>query len=206
MKGSIIDGFFVSTDAITPGSCPPSGIKYLPKSGGGGATTTTTTVDSTSTGVPSRGTISVLVSGTKIGGLLSYGTWSTQTSGTMTATASGSGFTLTSSRGMCGVISGGLTCGSSVTASVFTLVSRACYHLFRITQLFVPLDDLGEQQALDLRGVDCVHSRQYPQRVDSNCSLYWFRPCRRCHTRVCLGSKRGLCTTKTKLGIIENPR
>ena len=146
MKGSIIDGSFVSTDAITPGSCPPSGIKYLPKSGGGGATTTTTTVDGTSTSVPSRGTISVLVSGTKIGGLLSYGTWSTQTPGTMTATASGSGsgFTLTSSRGNCGIVSGGLTCGISVTASVFTLVSCVCYHLFWMTQLFLPSDDLGE--------------------------------------------------------------
>ena len=145
MKGSIIDGSFVSTDAITPGSCPSSGIKYLPKSGGGEGTTTTTTtsVDSTATGVPSSGTISVLVSGTKTGGLLSYGTWSTQTPGKLTATAttSGSGFTLTSSKGKCGILSGELTCGSSVTAaSVFTLV-RVRFYWSPISLFYFAISD-----------------------------------------------------------------
>ena len=128
VKGSIVDGSFVSIDAITPGSCPSSGIKYLPKSGSSGGTPTTTSGGggSTPTGVPSSGTISVLVSGLKTGGVLSSGTWSTQTPGKMTTTASGSGFTLTSSKGKCGIASGALTCGSGVTASVFTLVRRAC--------------------------------------------------------------------------------
>jgi ribonuclease T2 len=139
VKGSIIDGSFVSVDAVTPGSCPSSGIKYLPKPGGGEGTTTTPTtlVDTTPTpiptGVPTSGTISVLVSGTKTGGLLSLGTWSTQTPGRITVTESGSGFTLTSSKGKCGILSEKLTCGSNVTASVFTLVSRA---LLGHTQVF----------------------------------------------------------------------
>ena len=104
---------------------------------------------------------------------------------TVTASESGSGFTLTLSRGRCGIISGRLTCGSGVTASSFTLVSRDFYHLFRTTQLFVPSDDLGEQPAHGLRGIDCVYSRQHPWRVDPSCSLYRFSTSRRCHTRIC---------------------
>ena len=61
------------------------------------------------------------MSGSLNGGLLSYGTWSTQTPGTITAVASGSGYTLSSSRGSCGVSGTTLSCGSGVS-SVFTAV------------------------------------------------------------------------------------
>ena len=162
VKGSIIDGSFIGINATTPGSCPSSGIKYLPKSG--------TSVGSTPT---SSGTISVLVSGTKTGGLLSYGTWSTQTPGTMNVTASGSGFTLTSRRGECGIISDKLTCGSGVTASVFTLVSRDCYHLFRITQLLILIFQTisGSNRLLTYMGSTAFTADSTP-RGSSQVALY----------------------------------
>lgn len=55
------------------------------------------------------------------GCIISAGTWYVSgTCATITATASGSGFTLKSSKGSCGVVSGAFTCGSGVTATVFT--------------------------------------------------------------------------------------
>jgi hypothetical protein len=62
-------------------------------------------------------------SGSQIGVLLSYGTLSVQTAATYHATVSGSGFTLTSSKGPCGISGTQFTCGSGVTASMFGSVS-----------------------------------------------------------------------------------
>ncbi|KAG8978539.1 ribonuclease T2-like [Tulasnella sp. 427] len=123
LKGSLIDGTLVPINAPSSGSCPTSGIKYPPKSGGT-ATTTTTSAASTGTAAPSKSTITVTTSSGTVGCLLSYGTWSVQTCATLTATTSGSGFTLTSSKGKCAISSSGLSCSSSVTtATVFTVTS-----------------------------------------------------------------------------------
>ncbi|KAJ3511354.1 hypothetical protein NLJ89_g4149 [Agrocybe chaxingu] len=119
---------FTQLLADTPesGSCPSSGIKYPPKSGTP-ATTTTTSGGGTTSGVPSslpsKATIRAIRSGSTVGGLLTAGTWSTQTLATMTLSGTTSSFTMTSSRGNCGLNSGSLTCGSGVTAATFSAVS-----------------------------------------------------------------------------------
>ncbi|KZO93975.1 ribonuclease Le37 [Calocera viscosa TUFC12733] len=138
LQGSLIDGTLLPYNAPSGSSdCPSSGIKYLPKSGSGGGAPTTTSSGSgggspttTSSGsgptggsggsLPSKGTIE---SSTGTGCLLSYGTWSTQTCATFTYSGSTSAFTMTSSKGKCGVQSGALTCGSGVTSGTFTAVS-----------------------------------------------------------------------------------
>ncbi|KAF9454203.1 ribonuclease T2 [Macrolepiota fuliginosa MF-IS2] len=124
--GSGIDGTFVPIDAPYAGSCPSSGITYYPKTSGTTTTTTgTTTVNPppTGTGVPARATIDALQSGSKIGGLLSLGTWSTQTLATYTLSGTTSSFTMTSSKGNCGVSSGTFACGSGVSLTTFSAVT-----------------------------------------------------------------------------------
>ncbi|KAH8914202.1 ribonuclease T2 [Atractiella rhizophila] len=114
-KGNIASGTFIPVAPVDTSTCPSSGIQYLPKgssSGGGGG--------GGSGSGPSSGDKGTLVISTGTGCVLSAGTWSTQTCATFTATASGSGFTLKSSKGNCGVSSGSFTCGSGVTATVFT--------------------------------------------------------------------------------------
>lgn len=108
-------------------SCPATGVKYLPKGSGGGTTTTTNTgTGPTGTSTPGapfsgRGTLQVTTGGKADGCIISGGTWyTTGTCATFTATASGSGFTLTSSKGKCGMVNNTLTCGTGVsTATVF---------------------------------------------------------------------------------------
>ncbi|KIM47509.1 hypothetical protein M413DRAFT_201759 [Hebeloma cylindrosporum] len=125
LKGSIIDGTFVPIDAPKAGSCPSSGIRYPPKSGS--PTTTTTPPTSTTTGapgsLPTKATIHALQSGSSIGGLLSLGTWSTQTLATFTLSGTTSSFTMTSSKGNCGVSGGSFACGSGVSLTSFSAVS-----------------------------------------------------------------------------------
>ncbi|KZT54778.1 ribonuclease Le37 [Calocera cornea HHB12733] len=125
LQGSLIDGTLVPYNAPSGSSdCPSSGIKYLPKSGSGGGSPTSTGGGSIPTGgsgsLPSKGTIQ---SSTGTGCLLSLATWSTQTCATFTYSGSASGFTMTSSKGECGVLSGALTCGSGVSSSTFTAVT-----------------------------------------------------------------------------------
>lgn len=119
VKGSVIDGTFVPIDAPKKGSCASTGLKYPPKSGS--PTSTTTSGGSTPTGgsLPSK---AQLVASTT-GGLLTAGTWSVQTLATYTLSGSASSFTMSTSKGNCGVSSGQLTCGSGVTASTFSAVS-----------------------------------------------------------------------------------
>ena len=73
--------------------------------------------------LPSRAKIHALQSGSSIGGLLSLGTWSTQTLATFTLSGTASSFTLSSSRGSCGVSSGSFSCGSGVSPTSFSAVS-----------------------------------------------------------------------------------
>ncbi|KAI0657023.1 RNase Gf29 [Cubamyces menziesii] len=137
LKGSLIDGEFVAIDATSNGSCKSSSIKYPPKSGGSSSTTTSVSAAMqshpfhclTQTGwlmtdvqpagsLPSAGTIHASTAG----GLLSAGTWSTQTLATYHFSGSASSFTMTTSKGSCGVSDGKLACGSGVSSSTFSAV------------------------------------------------------------------------------------
>ncbi|KAF8996598.1 ribonuclease [Cyathus striatus] len=109
LKGSIIDGTFVAIDAPESGSCPSSGIKYPPKSGSGSSPTSPPS--GTPGSLPSRATIHAIHSGSTVGGLLSLGTWSTQTLATFTIS------------GNCGVSDGKFSCGSGVSKTTFSAVS-----------------------------------------------------------------------------------
>jgi len=128
VRGSAQVGTFVATDPDgTKSTCPATGIKYLPKTGGTTAPPPTSTGGSTPTGTPGtpfsgKGYLNVAVSGSQKGCIISAGTWYTSgTCATFTAAASGSGFTLTSSKGKCGIVSGTFTCGTGVsTATTFT--------------------------------------------------------------------------------------
>ena len=73
--------------------------------------------------LPAKATITALrSSGSSTGGLLSAATWSTQTLATYTLSGSTSSFTMTSSKGSCGISGGALSCGSGVTSSTFSAV------------------------------------------------------------------------------------
>lgn len=92
-------------DAVVPRSCINCGLDMQ-------------------TGLPSKAQITALMSsGSSTGGLLTAGTWSTQTLATYTFSGTASSFTMTTSKGSCGVSSGALTCGSGVTASTFSAVT-----------------------------------------------------------------------------------
>ena len=71
---------------------------------------------------PTKATIHALRSGSAVGGLLSLGTWSTQTLVTFTISGTGSSFTVTSSNGSCGTSSGTFACGSGVSQIAFSAV------------------------------------------------------------------------------------
>ncbi|CAE7185265.1 unnamed protein product [Rhizoctonia solani] len=122
LKGSIIDGTLVPIDTPKAGTCGATGLKYPPKGGSTTPTTTATAPTGTSTSVPTKATIvGVTSSGTQTGCLLTAGTWSVQTCATYTITTVSGGFTLTTSKGLCQVSGGTLSCSSSVsTGTVFT--------------------------------------------------------------------------------------
>ncbi|KAE9386323.1 ribonuclease T2 [Gymnopus androsaceus JB14] len=112
LKGSLIDGVFLPIDSPESSDCPSSGIKYPLKTGSPvtttsttattGTSTTTTTTTSTSTGapgaLPTKAMVVAIHNGAEVGGLLTLGTWSTQTLGTMTLAGTTSSFTMTSSK------------------------------------------------------------------------------------------------------------
>ncbi|TRX90107.1 hypothetical protein FHL15_009026 [Xylaria flabelliformis] len=129
VNGPLTNADFVASTVVGQSSnCPSSGIKYLPKSGSSPAPTTTktsTTTTKTATGTFSgKGYLNAYYNGNQDGCLIAAGTWyTTGTCATYTATPSGSGFTLTSSKGNCGVVSGTFTCASGVSATVFNAVS-----------------------------------------------------------------------------------
>ncbi|KAJ7610812.1 ribonuclease T2 [Roridomyces roridus] len=134
LKGSVIDGTFVPINAPEAGSCPSTGIKYLVKSGSSTTTTKTTSTTKTSTstttsatgaptGLPTKATIHAVQNGAQVGGLLSLGTWSTQTLATFTLSGSATSFTLSSSKGTCGVSGGVFACGSGVSSTFSAVTS-----------------------------------------------------------------------------------
>ncbi|KAJ6526243.1 ribonuclease, partial [Mycena vulgaris] len=114
LRGSIIDGSFVQISAPESGTCPTTGIKYPLKTG-----TSTTTSGGTPSSLPAKATIHA----SSAGGLLSAGTWSTQTLATYTLTGTASSFTMTSSKGNCGVSGGAFACGSGVSLTSFSAVT-----------------------------------------------------------------------------------
>ncbi|KAF2208453.1 hypothetical protein CERZMDRAFT_49284 [Cercospora zeae-maydis SCOH1-5] len=127
IRGSVQTGEFVPIDTLTKSNCPSSGIKYKLKGGSGGSPTSTTTTGgsqpTSSPGTPFDGSgfLNVVTGGSQTGCIISAGTWYTSgTCATFQASASGDGFTLTSSKGNCGIASGVLSCGSGVPSTVFT--------------------------------------------------------------------------------------
>ncbi|KAF8129423.1 RNase Gf29 [Mycena galopus ATCC 62051] len=140
--GSVIDGTFVPIDAPEAGSCGSTDIKYLTKTGvpvtttstatsstkttSTSTTTTTTTSTTTSGGGGPTGTAvpaEAFLEASTGGGILTLGTWSTQTLATMHLTGTTDSFTFLSSKGNCGVSGGELVCGSGVELSTFTAVA-----------------------------------------------------------------------------------
>lgn len=130
VRGSLQTGEFVASDPDgTKSTCPQTGIQYKPKNGGGGGGSnppgTTTTVTS---GVPQptsapgtpfsgRGFLNVMINGSKKGCIIGKGTWyTTGTCATFTATPVDSGFTLSSSKGKCGIVGGAFSCDGSVSS------------------------------------------------------------------------------------------
>ncbi|KAJ7304899.1 ribonuclease, partial [Mycena albidolilacea] len=115
LRGSIIDGAFQQIAAPESGSCPTSGIKYPLKTHPTGGCST----DGNPPGLPAKATIHA----SSIGGLLSLGTWSTQTLATFTISGTMDSFTMTSSKGNCSVGGGTFVCGSGVSLTSFSAVT-----------------------------------------------------------------------------------
>lgn len=135
VAGSVQTGNFIPSNPDgSKSDCPSTGIKYLPKLGSAPSPPTSTGTGSTTTtgsgptptakpGMPfsGKGKLQVSTGGTANGCIISGGKWyATGTCAGFTATASGSaGFTLTSSKGACGIVDNKLSCGSAAIASVF---------------------------------------------------------------------------------------
>lgn len=126
VQGSASGGKYVAAKPVGSGStCPSSGIQWVPKDGGSDPSppaSTTTDPGTTPTGSPGqlsgKGNVEVEAGGF----LISGGQWYNGggTPATYTATpGSGSTFTLSTSKGDCGIQSNALTCGSSVSAAQF---------------------------------------------------------------------------------------
>ncbi|KAK2875635.1 hypothetical protein FQN49_001552 [Arthroderma sp. PD_2] len=123
IRGSAQTGEYIPTlPGGTPSTCPETGIKYPPKTGGSDPEPTTSNPsDPAPTGTFSgKGYLTVTTRGSEDGCLISSGNWyTTGTCATYTAAASGSGFTLKSSKGVCGMSNGQFKCGSGVSSTVF---------------------------------------------------------------------------------------
>ncbi|KUI55412.1 Ribonuclease T2-like [Cytospora mali] len=149
VTGPLTDADFVPTTITgSSSSCPDSGIKYPVKSGATSVSTVatatstsakktttatkTTTVKTTSTSSTATATGSSVsgsgywytyYDGSQDGCLISYGTWYIGgTCATYHATSSGSGFTMTTSKGDCGVVDGAISCGDGVSSSTFSVI------------------------------------------------------------------------------------
>lgn len=134
VRGSVQTGTFEPATSLTKSKCPSTGIKYLPKGASSSPTGTTTSGGAapTSTSGPfsGKGSLNVRVSGASKGCLISNGKWYVSgTCATYTATAASgnapraasdsSSFTLSSSKGNCGISDGAFACGSGVEKTVF---------------------------------------------------------------------------------------
>ncbi|RFU34240.1 hypothetical protein B7463_g2081, partial [Scytalidium lignicola] len=123
VRGNVQGGDFVATFPDgSKSSCADTGIKYIPKYQTASTTTTSgTSPTSTPTPYQGKGYLQAYINGENKGCLISYGTWyTTGTCATYTATTSGDGFTLRSSKGPCDIINDAISCASGNTAGVFT--------------------------------------------------------------------------------------
>ncbi|KAH8807834.1 ribonuclease Trv [Xylogone sp. PMI_703] len=124
VRGSVQTGEFVAT--VPDGSksnCADTGIKYIPKYQTTSTTTSSGTASPTSTPTPfqGKGFLQAYLNGQNTGCLISAGTWyTTGTCATYTATTSGDGFTLKSSKGPCDIINDVFSCAAGNTAGVFS--------------------------------------------------------------------------------------
>lgn len=129
LTGSVQTGTFQGTNAPGNNNNCPASLQYLPKTSSSSssstkttATATKTTSTATSTASSSgafigKGYMNVNTSGSQNGCIISAGTWYTSgTCATFTGTSSGSGVTLSSSKGNCAIVSGVLSCASSVSS------------------------------------------------------------------------------------------
>ncbi|KAI1955007.1 Ribonuclease T2 precursor (RNase T2) [Ophidiomyces ophidiicola] len=134
VKGSVQTGKYVPTlPAGSPSNCPATGIKYTPKNGKArpnptnnpGPTPTKSSPAPTGTNgaFSGKGHLEVTTGGKKTGCLISYGTWySTGTCAMFHATSSGNGFTLSTTKGDCGIADSVFACDTNTKSSVFTAV------------------------------------------------------------------------------------
>ena len=136
VRGTLEAGDFEASVPLASSKCPATGVKYLPK---GSSPTPTGTATHTSGGATptatigpfsGKGSLNVQVSGASKGCLISNGKWYVSgTCATYTATAVGGNaprakraegdFTLSSSKGDCGILDGAFACGSGVEKGVF---------------------------------------------------------------------------------------
>ncbi|KAJ7766629.1 ribonuclease Le37 [Mycena metata] len=129
VQGSRVQVGFFRTDSPESSTCPTSGIKYPLKTGSPVSTTSTVSTSTSSapggggTGTPGTLPAKATIVSSSTGGLLSLGTWSTQTLATYTLSGTTSSFTMTSSKGNCGVSGGQFACGSGVSLTSFSAVS-----------------------------------------------------------------------------------
>jgi ribonuclease T2 len=144
VRGSVQTGQFVAAEPTgVTSNCPATGIKYLPKSGSalpsGSSTTAITTTRNyvpSPTGTPfeGKGILEVSCHGRSIGCLISGGAW--YTSGTCAGFRAQTDtveveeeahfFTLTSSKGPCGIIEGRFQCSKRlITQSIFSRTEDA---------------------------------------------------------------------------------
>ncbi|PMD61182.1 ribonuclease M, partial [Hyaloscypha bicolor E] len=125
--GSVQTGEFVPTSPDgSMSNCAATGISYVPKYLPAPTSTSTSSgATSTSTGTPylGKGFLQAYTGGANKGCLISAGTWyTTGTCATYTAATSGSGFTLTSSKGPCDIIAGAFSCAAGNTAGIFSSI------------------------------------------------------------------------------------
>ncbi|KAG7099665.1 hypothetical protein E1B28_001490 [Marasmius oreades] len=118
LRGSVIDGEFVPISSPISSTCPSTGLHYPLKTGGSGSPT-----DPPDLPLQSHVQAIMNSTGTVVGGLLSLGTWSTQTLATYTLAGTQSSFTMKSSKGPCGVDAGTFKCGTDVASTPFSAVA-----------------------------------------------------------------------------------
>ncbi|KAH7312970.1 ribonuclease-like protein T2 [Rhexocercosporidium sp. MPI-PUGE-AT-0058] len=124
--GSVPTGTFIPTSPDgSKSDCPATGLHYIPKYLPVTPTTSFPGSTPTPTGTPyiGRGFLQAYTGGANKGCLISAGTWyTTGTCATYMAAASGTGFTLTSSKGPCDIIAGAFSCAAGNTAGVFSSI------------------------------------------------------------------------------------
>ncbi|KAG4438713.1 hypothetical protein IFR05_005793 [Cadophora sp. M221] len=155
--GSVPTGEFVPTSPDgSKSDCPATGLRYVPKYLP--ATPTTSVPGSTPTGTPylGKGFLQAYTGGANKGCLISAGTWyTTGTCATYTAATSGTGFTLTSSKGPCDIIAGAFSCAAGNTAGIFSSIDGSLAYADS-TSFYAAAVPVGAVQQKVFTAVDAV--------------------------------------------------